>query len=303
MEHLSDIAVFVQVVESGSFTTAAERLGISKSVVSKYVTRLEDRLGVRLLNRTTRRLSLTEAGEAFFSRSRRGLHELEAAEAEVSRLQEAPRGTLKLNVPMTFGIRHIAPAITDFLASYPEVSIEMNLEDRQIDLVEEGFDLAVRIAKLPDSSLVARQLCRCRHVVCATPEYLAQHDVPRTPEDLRRHNALIYRYHDTPNEWRFAAPDGRQVSVAVNGSILMNNSLALREALLQGAGIALAPTFLVGQDIQTGKLQTVLNDYGVREISVYALYPERRHLSPKVRAFVDFMAERFIDPPYWDALN
>jgi DNA-binding transcriptional LysR family regulator len=170
MENLSDIAVFVQVVESSTFTAAAERLGMSRPVVSKYISRLEDRLGARLLNRTTRRLSLTEAGQAFFVRSQRGLQEIEAAEAEVSQLQQTPRGKLRINTPMSFGILHIAPAMRDFLVPYPELSIDMNLDDRQVDLIEEGFDLAIRIAELPDSSLIAQRLGPCRHVVCAAAE-------------------------------------------------------------------------------------------------------------------------------------
>ncbi|MGD8576616.1 MAG: LysR family transcriptional regulator [Thiohalophilus sp.] len=300
MDNLTDAAVFCQVVESGSFTAAAERLGLSRSVVSKYISRLEDRLGARLLNRTTRRLSLTEAGQAFFARSQRGLQEIEAAEAEVSSLQTAPRGKLRLNTPMSFGILHIAPVLADFAARYPELSVEMSLDDRQVDLVEEGFDLAIRIAELPDSSLIARRLGPCRHVVCASPDYLARHGTPRIPEDLRHHDALTYRYHASPSEWRFISPEGRYASVPVTGAIEMNNSLAIREAVLRGAGITLIPTFIVGEDIKAGRLQSVLDDYRAQEISIYAVYPERRHLSPKVRAFVEFMQEHLSDPPYWD---
>ncbi len=300
MDNLTDAAVFCQVVESGSFTAAAERLGLSRSVVSKYISRLEDRLGARLLNRTTRRLSLTEAGQAYFARTQRGLQEIEAAEAEVSSLQAAPRGKLRLNAPMSFGILHIAPAMADFAACYPELSVEMSLDDRQVDLVEEGFDLAIRIAELPDSSLIARRLGPCRHVVCASPDYLAKRGTPRVPDDLRNHHALTYRYQASPSEWRFITPDGRYASVPVSGAIEMNNSLAIREVVLRGAGITLTPTFVVGEDIKTGRLHSVLNDYRAQELSIYAVYPERRHLSPKVRAFVEYMQERLSDPPYWD---
>ena len=300
MDNLTDIAVFVQVVETGSFTSAAERLGLSRSVISKYIGRLEDRLAARLLNRTTRRLSLTEAGQAFFTRSRQGLQEIEAAEDEVSNLQASPRGKLRLNTPMSFGILHIAPALSDFLAQYPDLSVEMSLDDRQVDLVEEGIDLAIRIAELPDSSLVARRLATCQHVVCAAPDYLAKFGIPRVPTDLRRHNALTYRYQNSSREWRFLAPDGRYTSVPVSGSIEMNNSLALREAVLRGAGITLTPTFIVGEDIKAGKLHRVLSNYRAHEISIYAVYPERRHLSPKVQAFVEFMKQRLTEPLYWD---
>jgi len=303
LENLTDAAVFVQVVDSGSFTTAAERLKLSKSVVSKYVTRLENRLGARLLNRSTRRISLTEIGHAFYTRSQRGLQELEEANAEVLHLQSAPRGSLRINTPMSFGILHIAPALPDFLSRYPELSVDMNLDDRKVDLIEEGFDLAIRISDLPDSSLVARRLGPCRHVVCASPEYLQRHGIPQTPEDLREHNTITFSYQESPSEWRFLSPEGRYVSVPVSGSIQMNNSLALRETLLQGGGITLTPTFIVGADIKAGRLQPVLSNYETLELSIYIIYPQRQHLSPKVRAFVDFMVERVSDMPYWDRVE
>jgi DNA-binding transcriptional LysR family regulator len=296
MGKLTDIATFVQVVESGSFTAASERLGCSRSVVSKYITRLEERLGARLLNRTTRRLSLTEAGQSFFSRSQRGLQEIEAAETEVSRLQEMPRGKLRLNTPMSFGILHIAPALAGFLSRYPEISVDMRLDDRQVDLIEEGVDVAIRIAELPDSSLVARRLGPCRHVVCAAPEYLKRQGTPHTPDDLRRHNVITYQYQDSPGEWRFITPEGRYVSVPVRGSIQMNNSLAIREAVLSGAGITLTPAFVVGKDIKSGNLHEVLGAYRAQEISIYAVYPERRHLSPKVQAFINYMKKHLLKP-------
>ncbi len=300
MDPLTDIAVFVQVVDAGSFTAAAERLRLSKSVISKYVTRLEERLGARLLNRTTRRLSLTEVGRVFYERSRLGLQELEEAEAEVSRLQNAPRGTLKINSPMSFGILHISPALPDFLARHPDLSVEMSLDDRRVDLVREGFDLAIRIGELPDSSLIARRLGPCRHVVCAAPGYFVRHGVPRTPEDLRHHNAITFKYQDSPSEWHFRSPQGGIIRVPVHGCIQMNNSLGLREALLREAGVTLTPTFVVGDDIKSGRLQAVLREYAALEVSIYAVYPQRRHLSPKVRAFLDFMRERISERPYWE---
>ncbi len=300
MDALNDVAVFVQVVNSGSFTAAADKLDMSKSVVSKYVTRLEDRLGARLLNRTTRRLSLTEVGRAFFERSLRGLLEIEEAEAEVSRLQGTPRGELRINSPMSFGILHIAPRLPAFQARYPELTVDMVLEDRMVDLVDEAVDLAIRIGDLPDSSLVARRLGPCRHVVCGTPGYFARHGIPQTPEDLARHAALVFRYHSSPDEWRFAAPDGSYRSVKLEHRLRMNNSLALREAVLQGAGVTLTPTFVVGADIRAGRLQAVLTDYRAREVSIYAVYPQRKHLSPKIRAFVEFMTGQIQDPPHWE---
>lgn len=290
--------MFVKVVETGSFSAAAQRLALSRSVVSKYVTRLENRLGARLLNRTTRHLSLTEVGRVLYDRSLQGLSEIAEAEAEVLHLQGAPRGTLRINTPMSFGVLHIAPVLPDFLAVYPDLSVDMNLNDQKMDLIEEGFDLAIRISELPDSSLVARRLGPCRHVVCATPEYFKRNGKPRTPEDLRKHNIITYRYQDSANEWRFLSPEGKYISVPVSGSIQMNNSLALRESLLQGSGITLTPTFVVGADIRAGKLQSILNNYRTLESSIYVIYPQRRYLSPKVRVFVDFMIERMSDTSY-----
>lgn len=300
MDPLSDIAVFVQVVDSGSFTAAADRLGISKSVVSKYVTRLENQLGAQLMNRTTRKLHLTEVGRTFYDRSHRGLLEIEEAKAEVSRLQGTPRGTLRLNVPMSFGILHIAPKLHDFLKPYPDLTIDMNLEDRKVDLIAGGFDMAIRISELSDSSLVARRLGPCRHVICATPEYLERNGMPRTPEELEGHNMITYKYQDSPAKWQFVSPDGKYSSVAASGSIQMNNSLAIRKALLSHAGLTLTPTFIVGKDIKSGKLKSVLTQYKLLEVSIFAVYHHRRHMSPKVRAFIDYLAAHISDSPDWD---
>tara|TARA_R110002049_G_scaffold159546_2_gene324518 strand:- start:726 stop:1643 length:918 start_codon:yes stop_codon:yes gene_type:complete len=300
---LDDIAVFVQVVRDGSFTNAAERLELSRSVVSKYVTRLEERLGARLLNRTTRRLSLTEAGQVFYERSRRGLEDIEEAEAEVSRLQEEPRGVLRINSPMSFGILHIAPLLPDFLEQYPEVSVDMNLDDRKVDVIEEGFDVSIRITDLPDSSLVARRLGPCRHTIVAAPSYLKTHGTPQTPDDLRDHNIIAYQYQESATHWHFLTPDRKQVTVPVGGSIQMNNSLALREALLGGVGIMRTPTFVVGGDIAAGRLIPLLRNFQTLELSIYLVYPQRRHLSPKIRAFVDFVSARITAEPYWEAAS
>lgn len=300
MDSLTDIAVFVRVVESGSFTAAAERLSLSKSVISKYVTRLEDRLGARLLNRTTRRLSLTEVGRVFYQRSQQGLQEIAEAEDEVSRLQGEPRGTLRINAPMSFGILHIAPVLPKFLERYPQLTVDMNLDDRKVDVVEGGFDVSVRISDMEDSSLVARRIGPCRHVVVASPAYLERYGVPRSPQDLKHHNVITYQYQDSASEWEFRLPGEKPTSVAVSGSMQMNNSLALREALLNDAGITRTPTFVVGGDIQAGRLQAVLANYVLPEVSIYVVFAQRKHLSPKVRAFVEFMGECIPDVPYWD---
>jgi DNA-binding transcriptional LysR family regulator len=300
VDSLTDIAVFVQVVDSGSFTTAAERLQISRSVVSKYVSRLEDRLGARLLNRTTRRLSLTEVGQVFYERSRKGLADIDEAQAEVSRLQGEPRGTLRINAPMSFGILHVAPALPAFQAQYPGLTVDMNLDDRKVDVIEEGFDLSIRISDLPDSSLVARRIAPCRHVVVASPAYLEQHGTPRTPAELQGHNIISYRYQESMLHWHFKKAGQNAESVAVSGTLQMNNSLALRAALLAGAGIMRTPTFLVGEDVREGRLVALLPGYETLELAIYLVYPERRYLSPKVRAFIEFMSAQIGERPNWD---
>jgi len=300
MDSLAGIQAFSRVVEEGSFTGAARALGQTKSSISKQVAKLEDRLGARLLNRTTRRLSLTEAGRVFYERSRKGLADIEDAQAEVSRLQGEPRGTLRINAPMSFGILHVAPALPEFMKRYPDVTVDMNLDDRKVDVIEGGFDVSVRISDLPDSSLVARRIAPCRHAIVAAPAYLEQYGTPRAPEELRDHNIITYRYQESALDWHFQTPGNKPISVPVSGSLMMNNSLALRAALLEGMGITRTPTFVVGKDIQDGRLTPILRDYETLEVTIFLVYPQRRHLSPKVRAFVDFMAERISETPYWE---
>ncbi len=297
---MSDVAAFVCVVEAGSFTAAAERLGLSKSVVSKYVSRLEDRLGARLLVRTTRRLNLTEVGQVFYDRSREGLAAIVDAEEQVSVLQGEPRGTLRISCPMSFGVLHLAPAIADFTDRYPEMSVDMRFDDRKVDLVEKGFDMAVRIAAELDPGLTARRVGPCRHALVASPDYLERHGTPRTPKDLAAHNVITYQYQQSPWQWEFRAPGAPPVTVAVTGRLQMNNSLAIRRAVLAGAGITRTPTFVVGEDLRRGRLRALLTDYELLEVSIWLVYPQRQHLAPKVRAFVDFVADRFSGTPYWD---
>ncbi len=201
---------------------------------------------------------------------------------------------------MSFGILHVAPALPDFLKMYPEVTVDMNLDDRKVDVIEEGFDVSVRISELPDSSLVAKRIAPCRHAIVAAPSYLEQYGTPRTPEDLRDHNIITYRYQESALDWHFQTPSNKSTSVPVSGSLMMNNSLALRAALLEGVGIARTPTFVIGQDIQGGRLIPILRDYDTLEVTIFLVYPQRRHLSPKVRAFVEFMAARIPETPYWD---
>lgn len=300
MQNLTDIAIFVKVVELSSFTAAAEALDMSQPVVSKAVTRLEEKLGARLLNRTTRRLSLTEAGSELYGRSVRALAEIENAELEVARFQTEPRGLLRVSAPMSFSILHLGPALQGFLTRFPGVTLELSLDDRQVDLVEEGFDVAVRIGRLQDSNLIARKIAPCRQVLCASPAYLAQRGEPERPEDLLEHSCILYSLLSAPREWRLEGPEGELHTVPINGSIQSNNGLVNRAAALAGGGIVLLPTFYLGEQLRSGTLKPVLCKFKPQELAVYAVYPERRNLMPKVRAFVDFLATTFGPEPPWE---
>lgn len=299
MARLDEMEVFAAVVEAGGFSAAARLLGLSKSAVSKQVGRLEDRLGVRLLNRTTRRLSLTEAGTTFHAACRRVLDEAETAEQAVSDLAAAPRGLLKLNAPMSFGFLHLGAAIPAFHQHYPQIRLDAVMNDRFVDLIEEGYDVALRIGELRDSSLVARRLAPCRNVLCASPAYLDRRGRPARPADLAQHDCLLYANTASPREWTLTGPRGRE-AVAVAGPLIANNGDLLCTAALGGMGIAKLPTFIVGPCLADGRLEVVLPDHPVPEQGIHAVYPHSRNLSQKVRVFVDFLAARFGPEPYWD---
>ena len=299
MDRLSSMEVFARVAEAGSFTKAAGQLGISTSAASKHVIALENRLGARLLNRTTRRLSLTEVGASYYEWCARIAQDVAEAESTVTRLHSEPRGRIKLNAPMSFGIRHLATAMPEVLALYPELTLDMNLNDRFVDLIEEGYDVAVRIGELRDSSLVARRLAPARMIVCGAPAYFERHGVPETPADLADHNCLGYSLLAAPGEWHFTGP-GRAQTVRTSGSFHANNGDALRAAALAGLGVVVQPTFIVGDDVARGALQRVLANYTPRESTIHAVFPHNRHLSAKVRVFVDFLVDRFAPEPYWD---
>ena len=258
MQNLTDIAIFVKVVELSSFTAAADALDSSQPVVSKAVTRLEEKLGARLLNRTTRRLSLTEAGSELYRRTVRALQEIENAELEVARFQKEPRGTLRVAAPMSFSIQQLAPVIQTFLERYPGVTVELNLDDRQVDLVEEGLDLAIRIGHLQNSNLVARKITPCRQIMCASPAYLAKHGNPERPEDLLEHNCIVYSFLQTPREWRLTGEDGETHIVSINGTLHSNNGMLNRGAAVAGTGIVMLPTFYLGEEVRSGALKPVL---------------------------------------------
>jgi DNA-binding transcriptional LysR family regulator len=300
MDRLTTLAVFVKVVDAQSFAGAARDFGLSPAMVSKHVQALEARLGARLLNRTTRRLSLTEIGRGYYQRARQILADLEEADRAASDLQAAPRGVLKVNAPFSFGIRHVASAIAAYLTAYPEVTVDVSLNDRYIDLLAEGVDVALRIGRLADSSLIARRLAPIRMVLAAAPAYVARHGQPSAPKDLARHACLLYTYAATADEWRLTGPDGRDEVVRVSGRLLANNGDMLRTAAVDGLGIALLPSFIAGEHVRSGALVRLLPGYAAPEGALYAVYPPGRHLSAKLRSFIDFLATRFGEAPEWD---
>jgi DNA-binding transcriptional LysR family regulator len=303
MDQFAALRAFVAVAEARSFSSAALALRIAKSAVSRQVSDLESALGARLIHRTTRSLSLSEAGRAYFERAARILADLDDANRAVGELQAAPRGRLRISAPMSFGFLHLMPALSDFMARYPEVVVDLAMNDRFVDLVNEGFDVAIRIATLPDSSLIARQLAPARRVICASPNYLSTHGAPRSPNDLKTHACLFNSNLPSAREWRFVSPDDVPVPVTVNGRLSVDNGDALRVAALRGLGLANLPTFIVGADLQSGALATVLDSFVAQDLSISAVYPHSRHLSPTVRALIDFIVDRFGPEPYWDLVG
>ncbi|HEY2338341.1 MAG TPA: LysR family transcriptional regulator [Burkholderiales bacterium] len=300
MDRFEAMRVFSQVVEQGGFSKAAEQLGLSATATSRHIAELEAHLQTRLLNRTTRRVSLTESGRAFYERCVQVLADLEEAEQEASRAAVVPRGTIKLTAPVNFGVRHLASAIADFLAEHGEVRFDVSLSDRIVDLVEEGFDLGIRVGTAGAEHLVARKLGETRVVPCASPEYLARRGAPQNPEDLQRHDCFTYEYVTPKNVWRFRDPAGGERAVRVGGRLHSNNGDLLAEAAVRGAGIVLEPAFIVGPEVRAGRLVPLLQDYVPAPAPIYAVYPSRKHLSAKVRRFVDFLVERFSHAQDWN---
>ena len=300
-ETLADLAVFVAVARTGSFTAAANALEISKSQVSKCVNRLEEVLGARLLQRTTRRLRLTEAGSTLYETSQRALQSIEDAQLAVSNLQGAPRGVLKVSASIAFGSAQLPAVVARLTQQYPDLGVELLLEDRHVDLLQEGVDVAVRITgDPPDSALVYRRLGPNRQVVCASPRYLERRGVPGTLDELASHECIAHLQRSTPRTWHFTAPGGGKASVDIRGRIAITSSLGVREAALEGLGIIELNSYLVGPDIQAGRLVRLLPAYEPKELSVYAVFPQRRYLAPKVRVFIDAMLERMTPQPAWD---
>ncbi len=298
MDNVSEMQVFVRVVQLGSFSAAARSLNLTPSAISKQVGRLEDRLKTRLFNRTTRRLNLTEAGSGFYERCRQILSDIEEAEQAVADLLSTPRGTLKLALPSAFGLLHVVPLLAEYMRRYPDMRIDLNLNDRLIDILAEGMDLAVRIGDLSDSSLIARRLAPNRRVVCGAPAYFARAGLPQRPQDLLEHNCLVYTYRASRNDWNFSGPGGKE-TIQVKGNLEANSAEALHRAVLSGVGIGLLPMWLIGADLKAGRLVEVLSTYHFPDSAVYAVYPPGRHLSPKVRSFVDYLVEQFSGDLDW----
>lgn len=302
MDRFDNMRVFAKVVKSGSLTAAAAPLGISASMVSQHIKALEERLGVRLLHRTTRKVSLTEIGRAYYERCTGLLTDLEETERAVSDMNAAPRGDLRVNTTPCLGAYCLGAAIVDFAARYPNIAIELILSDRLVDMVEEGFDVSVRCDPPADSSLIARELAPCRLVVCGAPSYFEKHGMPRTPADLKAHNCLTvagdglsyYRV------WHLTAADGAALNFSPIGKLRTNSAVVLKAAALAGQGLVCLPSFLVADALEAGWLVTVLDDYLLPPLAMRALYPHNRYLSAKVRAFVDFLAARFGQEPPWD---
>jgi DNA-binding transcriptional LysR family regulator len=294
----SDMAAFVRAVEKGGFSSAARELGLTPSAISKLVTRMEDRLGVRLLNRTTRRLALTPEGEAFYHRAQRILADIEEAEDEVARFRARPRGKLRVNVGTAFGAHQLVPALPEFLARFPEIEVEITMTDRIVDLVEEGADIGLRFGQLADSSLVSRKICDMERVVCAAPAYLERHGTPASPEALLAHNCLVITGNPQFRRWPFETPEGVR-EVEVSGNVAASTADTLLQLALLGVGIIRLADVIVGESIAKGRLAPVLEKvHHAEPLPLHAVFPQGRHRSPRVAALVDFLIEQFADAPW-----
>ncbi|MEQ1506593.1 MAG: LysR substrate-binding domain-containing protein [Myxococcota bacterium] len=296
MDVFGQMHLFVKVVESSGFTSAARELGVPKSTVSRQVAHLEDRLGVRLLHRTTRALRPTEAGQAYYERCVRILTDLVEAESAVTRAQVIPRGTLRISAPLTFGYLFLGDLVAAFLLEYPEVQLEMSLSDRKVDLIEDGFDLAIRVGVLDDSSLVARRIGTATQVIAGSPAYFARRGTPQLPTDLAHHDCMIYDGGARATSWRFADDQ----TVTVKGPLVSNNGDILRAAAVAGLGLVYTPRFIIGSQLRSGSLVPVLDEHMAPPHGIWAIYPANRHLSAKVRSFVDFAVGWIGEVPPWD---
>ena len=298
MDRIQSMEVFVKVAQAGSLSAAAQTLGFSKSIVSKHLSALEEHLGVLLVNRTTRRLSLTELGAAYRDHAQRILAEIEETELAIQEHTVEPKGRLKVSAPMSFGILHLAPLLPGFMAANPRIEVELSLDDRRIDLIDDGFDLAIRIGRLEDSTLLARRLASVHFVCAAADRYLDRHRPIAHPDDLAQHNCLRYTLGRQPGEWRFSRGN-EAAAIKVTGTLSANNGDALREAAVGGLGVIYQPVFIIDADLRAERLRPLLEDWRTPTIDIHAVFPEQRRLQPKLRRFVDYLAEAFKRPDIW----
>jgi DNA-binding transcriptional LysR family regulator len=301
MNRLESLESFVAVVESGQFTIAADRLGIGKSVISRRVSELEEYLGALLLQRTTRTLSLTDAGREFYPRAVQVLEDLDEAEQSVSRSQQGLSGRLRLAAPLSFGLLHLSNALTGFRKLHPRVVLDVDLNDSEVDLIQEGVDLALRIGDLNNSTMVARPLAPINFIICASPEYLQRHGTPQSAEDLTQHQGLCYSNLPEPQKWRLIDSSGHTQTARVPLQMQANNGQLLLDAASSGQGICLSPTFIAYQAVLDGRLKPILTDYHIPPVSAYAIYPNRRFIPQRVRVLADYLRQQFGDHPYWDS--
>ena len=303
MDKLEGMRAFTEVVSHGGFAAAGRHMGRSRSVVNKLVLQLEAELGVPLLQRTTRRVSPTDAGRAFYERCLNILAEVDEAEQAIAQLHVEPKGTLRINAPMSFGTMHLAEAIAEFMSHYPDLQVQLTLSDRFVDLVEEGFDVTIRIAELkPDETLITHSLTPIQRVLCAAPSYLKAQGIPLHPTDLRHHDCLQYGYLATGSQWRLTGPDQIQHTVTIRCRYYSNNGEALREAAMKGIGIALLPTFMIQDALQTQALQIVMENFAVPPVTALVAYPPNRHLSTKIQLLTSFLKEWF-NTPTWEKVQ
>lgn len=298
MDRFALLSTFIAVAEAESFSEAADRLDLSRAMASKHVQALEDRLGVKLLERTTRRVRLTDAGRRYLERARRLLHDFEVAETEARGERLAPAGLLRINGPVSFSRTHLAATVAPFLRRYPDLSVDLTVNDRVVDLLEEGYDVAVRIGRLTDSTLVARRLAPVGLHLAASPDYLTQRGAPAHPADLIDHACLAYAYSAEGPSWRFVGPAGEEVSVRPRGPMSANNGEVLTEAAVSGAGVVLQPDFVLGPHFADGSLVPLLADWRAPDFAVHAVHHQSRHVSAKIRVFIDYLAEVWRVPPW-----
>ena len=300
MDRFENMGTFIRVVEAGSISGAADRLGVAKSAVSRRLKELEEHLGVELFHRTTRQMNLTDTGRAFYHQAVRILDDVLEAEHATSQAHGTLKGSLKIALPSSFGLMHIGPAINEFLKEHPQVEFDLDFNDREVDLIQEGFDLAIRIANLPDSSLIARRFAPVKTVMCASPDYLEQMGIPRSPDELIEHQCLVYSLLRDYEYWHLSDIRGNEIRTRIRPYLKASTGEFIRDAAVAGLGIVLIPTFIAYKEIERGTLVPVLKDYKPPQINAYAIYPQTRHLSQRVRTFVDLLVKRFEGTPYWD---